>query len=379
MNRFVLGVLTAALIAAGGPVTAQESEDGDKRWYFSPSLGVGVPDQDRNQDYMIWTGFGLGKPLNDNFSLELELTGDFGPLKDPPGNKFDHVGLGLNGRYVFTPENDWRPFIMGGVGLLNHSAPGSGGTNEAYNLGGGVEKTINSHGTKFRLEARYRLDADDESIAAEDDFEDWLWMMGLTVPLGKKPEPPPPPPSPEPANVDSDGDGVLDRDDRCPGTPAGVDVDRYGCEKDSDEDGVPDSRDKCPDTRRGAVVDRDGCERQVVIDLEGVHFAFDKATLTPDSRATLDAAVKILKDHRQLQVEVAGHTDAIGTESYNMDLSKRRARVVYEYLIDNGISADRLQTNGYGESKPIASNDTEEGRAQNRRTELVILGAESDD
>ncbi len=283
----------------------------------------------------------------------------------------------LNARFVPNPNAEWRPYLMGGAGLLNHSHPDGAGTDEMFNLGGGLEKTINDHGTKFRAEVRYRLDGDSETKPGQSDFEDFLWTVGLTVPLGKKAEPPPPPPSPQPANVDSDGDGVLDRDDRCPGTPAGVEVDEYGCEKDSDEDGVPDSEDECPDTRRGAVVDRDGCERQVVIDLEGVHFEFDKATLTPDSRSTLDAAVEILGNHPQLEVEVAGHTDNIGTESYNLDLSKRRARVVYDYLIDNGISADRLSTEGYGESEPIASNDTERGRAQNRRTELVILGADT--
>lgn len=376
MKNLMLGAATAALVSVTGAAAAQAPDDGESRWYFSPSLGVVVPDDDRDQVYGIWHGFGLGRPLTDRFSLELELSGDYGPLEEPRNGKFEHVGLGLNGRYVFSPDQKWRPFVMGGVGLLNHSSPGSGGTDEAYNLGGGLEKTLNSHGTKLRLEARYRLDADDESIAGQDDFGDWLVMMGLTVPLGGRSEPPPPAPTPEPANLDSDGDGVLDRDDRCPGTPAGVEVDRYGCERDSDQDGVADSRDKCPDTRRGAVVDRDGCERQVVIDLEGVHFAFDKAVLTPDSRSTLDAAVEILKDHAQLKVEVAGHTDAIGTDSYNLELSRRRARVVYEYLVENGIDANRLTTDGYGESKPIASNDTEEGRAQNRRTELVILGTD---
>ena len=376
MKQLITGLAAGALLAAMNPAQSKERPERDERWYFAPSIGVAVPDDDRNQEYAIWHGFGLGKPLSAHFSLELELTGDYGPLEEPRTGKFDHIGLGLNGRYVFSPDNDWRPFMVGGVGLLNHSSPGSGGTNEAYNLGGGLERTLNSHGTKLRLEARYRLDADDESLAGQDDFSDWLVMMGLSVPLGGKSEPPPPAPAPEPANVDSDGDGVLDRNDRCPDTPAGAEVDRHGCEKDSDDDGVPDSRDDCPETRKGAVVDRNGCERQVVIDLEGVHFAFDKATLRPASKSTLDAAVKILKDHPQLRVEVAGHTDSIGTASYNMNLSKRRARVVYDYLVEHGIDAGRLTTNGYGESQPIASNDSEQGRAQNRRTELVILGTD---
>lgn len=379
MKRIFAGMILAGLIAGFGQAAAQDSErDFDDRWYFLPSIGAVVPDQDRDQDYGVWLGAGIGKPMTERFSLELELSADAGPLDDRTPGTYEHVGLGVNARFVPNPDANWRPYVMGGAGLLNHSHPDGAGTDEMFNLGGGVEKTINAHGTKFRAEVRYRLDGDSETKPGQSDFEDFLWTMGLTVPLGKKAEPPPPPPAPQPANVDSDGDGVLDRDDRCPGTPAGVEVDEYGCEKDSDEDGVPDSQDKCPDTRRGAVVDRDGCERQVVIDLEGVHFEFDKATLTPDSKSTLDAAVEILGNHPQLQVEVAGHTDAIGTESYNLDLSKRRARVVYEYLIDNGISADRLTTEGYGESEPIASNDTEQGRAQNRRTELVILGADAE-
>lgn len=376
MKHILTGMVLAGLLSGTGQAAAQEGgPDFDDRWYFLPSIGAVVPDQDRDQDYGVWVGAGIGKPLTERFSLELELSADTGPLDDRTPGTYSHVGLGVNARFVPNPDGNWRPYLMGGAGLLNHSHPNGAGTDEMFNLGGGLEKTINDHGTKFRAEVRYRLDGDSGTKAGQDDFEDFLWTMGLTVPLGKKSEPPPPAPAPEPANVDSDGDGVLDRDDRCPGTPAGVEVDRYGCELDSDNDGVPDSSDECPGTRSGAVVDRDGCERQVVIDLEGVHFAFDKATLTPDSRSTLDAAVEILRNHPQLEVEVAGHTDNIGTASYNLDLSKRRARVVYEYLIDNGISADRLTTEGYGESEPIAGNDTEAGRAENRRTELVILGA----
>ena len=175
-----------------------------------------------------------------------------------------------------------------------------------------------------------------------------------------------------PSPVDSDGDGVSDQDDRCPNTPAGAQVDMYGCELDSDNDGVVNSKDQCPNTRESAVVDEVGCEVEVVIELQGVHFDFDKASLKAESFAILDAAVSTLSTHGKIAVEVAGHTDSKGTEAYNQGLSERRAAVVKDYLVNKGISADRLTSKGYGESSPMADNATEEGRAQNRRTELVI-------
>ena len=109
-----------------------------------------------------------------------------------------------------------------------------------------------------------------------------------------------------------------------------------------------------------------------VIDLRGVNFAFDRAELTAESTAILDQAVDVLNRYPALKVEVAGHTDSVGTDAYNQGLSERRAKTVYDYLTGKGIAADRLSgPNGYGEGKPIDTNDTSEGRARNRRTELV--------
>jgi outer membrane protein OmpA-like peptidoglycan-associated protein len=110
-----------------------------------------------------------------------------------------------------------------------------------------------------------------------------------------------------------------------------------------------------------------------MIKLEGVHFAFDSAQLTPEGRMILDEQTETLMDNPGLQVEIAGHTDAVGTDEYNQDLSERRAQSVKEYLVSKGVGAGRLKTVGYGESRPIASNITEEGRAENRRVELKII------
>ena len=105
--------------------------------------------------------------------------------------------------------------------------------------------------------------------------------------------------------------------------------------------------------------------------LEGVNFDFDKAVIRPEDYPRLDENVEALKKWGDGDVEVAGHTCNIGTDAYNLGLSQRRANAVREYLISKGIPAERLTAKGYGESRPAVSNDTIEGRAQNRRVELV--------
>jgi outer membrane protein OmpA-like peptidoglycan-associated protein len=105
--------------------------------------------------------------------------------------------------------------------------------------------------------------------------------------------------------------------------------------------------------------------------LRGVHFDFNKAKIRPGDAAILDEAVEILKAHPGVTINVDGYCDAIGSEAYNLKLSQRRADAVAKYLEDHGIDASRLVTHGYGKTDFVASNDTDEGRAQNRRVELV--------
>ncbi len=112
--------------------------------------------------------------------------------------------------------------------------------------------------------------------------------------------------------------------------------------------------------------------------LRNVHFDFDKSDIRPDARPVLDEAVQILKDQSAVAVIVAGHTDSIGTDEYNMKLSLRRAGAVRDDLVKHGIAASRIKTEGFGESKPVASNDTPEGKAQNRRIEVVLLPLDVD-
>ncbi len=106
--------------------------------------------------------------------------------------------------------------------------------------------------------------------------------------------------------------------------------------------------------------------------LRGVNFDFDKSDIRADARPILDEAVSTLKEYTQITLSVEGHTDSVGTDAYNQKLSERRAKAAAEYLAAGGIDRRRTSVEGFGESKPVATNDTAEGRAQNRRVELKI-------
>ena len=137
---------------------------------------------------------------------------------------------------------------------------------------------------------------------------------------------------------------------------------------DSDGDGVKDNIDACPDTPKGAKVDERGCWALP----NNVLFDFDKAVLKEGYAENLDTVRNVFKDNPNLKVIIEGHTDSKGSEAYNQQLSERRAKAVYDYLVEElSISPQRLKTVGYGESRPAYTNDTEVGRALNRRVELT--------
>ena len=111
----------------------------------------------------------------------------------------------------------------------------------------------------------------------------------------------------------------------------------------------------------------------VVVILEGVNFEFDSARLRPDAIVILDEAVQVLNYRKDISVDVNGHTCSIGTNKYNQGLSERRAKSVYDYFVDKGIAADRLTTQGFGETRPLMKERTDAARAKNRRVEFIIL------
>jgi outer membrane protein OmpA-like peptidoglycan-associated protein len=176
----------------------------------------------------------------------------------------------------------------------------------------------------------------------------------------------------------------LDEQDACPAEPGIVEM--QGCPpRDADADTVWDHQDNCPS--EPGPVDNQGCpvaEKQLVaiqkdrIEIrDTVHFDFDKATIQPRSFPLLDQVARVLIEHPEIvMVTIEGHTDGRGTAEYNRDLSQRRAESVRGYFIQKGVAPERMEARGFGEDRPLRSNDTDEGRAANRRVEFITRYAQ---
>jgi outer membrane protein OmpA-like peptidoglycan-associated protein len=182
---------------------------------------------------------------------------------------------------------------------------------------------------------------------------------------------------------DRDSDGIMDTEDACPDVPGVKDPDpkKNGCPPDRDGDGVIDAEDACPDVpgRRDPDPKKNGCplvvvtEKEIKINQE-VKFKFDSAVLLPESDTILDAVKRVLDAHPEIRkVRVEGHTDNVGTPAYNKTLSQKRAAAVMKWLADKGIDKKRLVSQGYGQEQPLDTNETDVGRANNRRVAFTIL------
>ena len=187
---------------------------------------------------------------------------------------------------------------------------------------------------------------------------------------GEKPAPAPEPVKPVKKVVDSDNDGVADYLDKCPNTPAGVKVDAKGCPVDSDNDGVADYLDKCPNTPAGMKVDKNGCAISYNFNIT---FDNNSAKIKPEFMPKIEKFAEFLKAHPDVKAEIQGYTDNKGSYKYNLILSQKRAKAVYDALIKLGVNKDQITWAGYGPKNPIASNVTKEGRAKNRRVVAKII------
>jgi len=405
----VVALLLAAVLATNA--YAQEQDD----YYYV--LGS-IVDPDGGLDLEDGTGFqiGAGWKLTNHWNLETYLQS----TQTGQGPKHRHTQLGADLQLLMNRYGQFSPYVFGGTGFMSvDTTPARRQTQ--LGLSGGVGFRIKGSGDSgIALRGEYRYRAYDYLGT---DLEDNLISLGIQIPFGKA----------APPVVDSDGDGVADGMDRCPGTAAGRAVDSYGCELDSDGDGVADSLDRCPNTPAGVsvnssgcprdtdgdgvsdaddecpntiagatvdsrgceldgdedgVVDRldqcpnsapgvqvdiAGCEIKEEIELPGVSFESNSDRLLPGAQNVLDDAAATLAKNPSIDVEVAGHTDSDGAAEYNESLSARRAATVRDYLIGQGISANRMTTRGYGEANPIADNSTAAGKATNRRVVLRII------
>jgi OOP family OmpA-OmpF porin len=394
MRRVTAAAIVAGLALASTANAAQSGSAGtpENRLYITP--GAIYYKSPRSDDHEIGPAAIVGYTFNEWVAAEVLWGTVESDLNTSPfdGSRKDAdtdlywanllVNLGQGERV--------QPFALFGAGYTDIDSE----NDTQFNAGLGLY---------IKLNQRFRIRGDVRGVYSHDEkgFEP-MGFLGLSVALGSL-EPPPPPDTdgdgvPDPSDRcpntppgrdvgpdgcerDSDGDGVNDYDDKCPNTPRGAKVDSTGCPLDSDGDGVFDGIDQCPGTPKGAKVDSRGCpielQEDVTIDLN-LEFGFDSATLTAEHKRQINDVVDFIKQYPQATAMIEGHTDSVGPDEYNQGLSERRARAVRDYLVnDVGANPNRLTMRGYGESRPIDTNDTDAGRQHNRRVSVVFSGTDN--
>jgi outer membrane protein OmpA-like peptidoglycan-associated protein len=375
---------------------------------FDASLDL--PDQGFRPFRRVAPDFGLRVAYFPLRVLGLELEG--GAMPTQTDNDRRATVWAFRGHVIAQlPWWSITPFALAGIGALGVVSDREAVGNDvdiSVNFGVGAKAYLNRW-LALRLDARNILHSKQGVGTAgtrESVTVSWEILLGLSGTFGRKSAPPRKLADEGPK--DSDGDGFLDDEDKCPHVPG---VAPHGCPlQDRDGDGFPDDEDKCPDEpgiypdgcprpdRDGdgipddldqcpdepetwnGYMDTDGCPDELpqeIADfrgaLEGIQFDVNKDTIKPGSRKILDQAAEILQKYPDIRVEIGGHTDATGSRDLNLDLSRRRARSVKRYLVGKGVDEKRVETRGYGPDKPVADNDTKDGRTKNRRIEFTIV------
>lgn len=343
MKKIGLCLATAAALALTG-VARAGSDPGS--WYVAPRInGVWVDDGRKAEDDV---GFGasFGKVVSPNWNIELGADSS-GHRRSGVDDRLRLSTIDLNALRVFKREDRINPYLIAGVGQIDTNAPGS--DKDFYGkAGAGLMADIAKNtrkGTNLQLRGEMHVR---KVFADEADLTDYVASLGLVYSWG--------------------GSIVTPAAAVAAIAPAVV----KPVDGDDDRDGVLNSRDKCPNTPPGVKVDSDGCECGDVI-LRGVTFVTDSAVITPQGQLILDSLVGGLARRAGTKLEIRGHTDSVGSEAYNLALSQRRAESVKAYLVSKGLNATDLSTIGLGEMQHIATNDTAEGREQNRRVTLQAL------
>jgi OmpA-OmpF porin, OOP family len=284
--------------------------------------------------------FGVGYGLSSNWDVELNYS-KINLNTGAARQDLDKWGLD----FIFTADSRiadrWTPYVVAGVGHNRFNDY----RQTPFTAGLGLKMEI-AQGIDWRTGIRSYYEFDDKTL---DVGIETALVFKFGAPAQRSTVQPTPAPVAQPA------------------APAVVD---------SDGDGVPDDRDACPNTPRNHVVDERGCsimtEEVQRIDLQ-VQFDFDRAEVKPEYLADIRRVADFLRANAGTIAALEGHTDSVGTSEYNQGLSERRVNAVRSVLVNEfGLESSRVTATGYGESRPVATNDTAEGRALNRRVVSII-------
>jgi len=373
--RHGLGFGLAAAVVVLSTSAAAQVDTSDRRFYISPMFTYTLADQARGTDDGLGGTIAVGKRLTKGLDLEvLGFYSQYDTKQDefsslgPQPNSARLYGGGLGANILLFPSSAsflnglyLHADVMRGQGL-NQPGKIRDYSSTIFDAGFGYDLPLNitlgglfAPGMALRLEALYRNDGHGRGEIGtnfngdQKYFTEAAFNVGLRIPLGGRVSPPATPPPEQPPQV-----VPVEQPAAAPAPPP------------------PPPPPPCQPPAPGQPINLEGCKVGETIVLRGVNFEFNKATLTVNAKTLLDQVADALLSRPDIKVEIDGHTDGVGSAAYNQKLSERRAEAVKQYLVGRGIDAGRMTTKGFGKTKPIADNSTEEGRELNRRVELKV-------
>jgi outer membrane protein OmpA-like peptidoglycan-associated protein len=365
-----------------------------KKWFLTGMMGpqfrkersIGGVNGNLYTDSELRFGFGAFMPFRSRLRLGIELWGTTGiaPVGPEERSTFfgaDNTDIEWLAQGRFAVDKRRRVWAMGGFGTRLETGYGAPDFRALISIGSYITlKDFDAHSPPPKVQFAGDHDLNDPDSDG-DGYPDSIDKCPHEKEDGKPPEPS----DGCPASADRDKDGIPDNVDACPDQPEDKDgvQDDDGCpETDGDSDGIPDVEDKCPNQAgvRSADPSKVGCPSNTKIGDDGevqllrpIEFEYGKAVILASSYPILDEVLELMKSRPSTKLGVYGHTDNRGALALNMRLSKERAAACKNYLINHGITATRLESQGFGPNQPLVDNGTDEGRARNRRVEFKIL------
>ncbi|MFM2446367.1 MAG: hypothetical protein RI936_814 [Pseudomonadota bacterium] len=358
-RQVALAVLAAWAVGSSFAAQAQMRYEPaqwyDDRWYVSGFGSYVLPDSDRRAENGWGGGLAVGKAISPHWNLEMRGQYEDLGADGRTGVAWKNWTLGFDaqwfflGRAGYARRNDVQPYLVAGVGAIRDSATPpfplakESKTSFMANVGGGVLWPISDWG-RLIIDGRYRWDDNKGNLTRNSNFGDWIFSVGLQIPLGAAPgviTPPPPPPPPPPPRV----------------APP-----------------PPPPPPPAPTTEK-------------VTFAADTLFTFDKAELRPEGKQALDDLVSKMAGVSLESIAAVGYTDRIGSDAHNLPLSERRAAAVKDYLLSKGVDPGRVAAQGKGPANPVKEcpNPSPKGEIRtfkqlieclqpNRRTEVQVVG-----
>jgi OOP family OmpA-OmpF porin len=400
-QSMLITCLTTGLTLASAGI-AHQAIAKDAGFSVTPGIGFYKFDDDLDLEDEGFASLGLQYQFTDRFAVEAAYGASDTENKYSIGAPdLDWSYAHIDALYYFNPGQKLRPYLAFGAGEGELKLNSVSEDETLLNIGGGIKyafgnalgvradlRAVNSQDNEttsglatvalsylfgagsespntapdFEISQAETLDSDEDGIADASD-QCASTPIGISVDTSG-------------CALDTDLDGIADYQDQCTETPDGISVDNLGCPQDLDKDGIADYQDRCLNTESGALIDQQGCAvrlSEIAPNISDLVFEVGSAQMRQSYYNDIESLATFMKRYNNTVAVLEGHTDSVGDAQLNEKLSKQRAQAVQQVLVEQfNIDPSRIKVVGYGESRPIATNTTKEGRAKNRRVNTKI-------